>query len=78
VIKELTNERLDIIESILKSKKIQEFEIFFVEKNIYETIFLKDKAENEREINDFEYYIRILTQKENKTANFLQKQIFPL
>jgi len=68
VIKELTNERLDIIESILKSKKIQEFEIFFVEKNIYETIFLKDKAENEREINDFEYYIRILTQKENKTG----------
>ena len=68
MIKELTNERLDIIESILKSKKIQEFEIFFVEKNIYETIFLKDKAENEREINDFEYYIRILTQKENKTG----------
>ena len=68
MIKELTNERLDIIESILKSKKIQEFEIFFVEKNIYETIFLKDKAENEREINDFEYFIRILTQKENKTG----------
>ncbi len=61
-------ERLDKIEAILKSKKIQEFEIFFVEKSIFETIFLKDKAENEREISDFEYFIRILTQKENKTG----------
>ena len=61
-------ERLDRIEAILKSKKIQEFEIFFVEKNIFETIFLKDKTENEREISDYEYFIRILTQKENKTG----------
>jgi len=61
-------ERLDKIEAILKSKKIQEFEIFFVEGDIYETIFLKDKTENEREISDFEYFIRILTQKENKTG----------
>jgi len=61
-------ERLDKIEAILKSKKIQEFEIFFVEGSIYETIFLKDKTENEREINDFEYFIRVLTQKENKTG----------
>ena len=61
-------ERLDRIEAILKSKKIQEFEIFFVEKSIYETIFLKDKTENQREISDFEYFIRILTQKENKTG----------
>ena len=61
-------EKLDRIEAILKSKKIQEFEIFFVEKSIYETIFLKDKTENEREISDFEYFIRLLTQKENKTG----------
>jgi len=61
-------ERLDKIEAILKSKKIQEFEIFSVKKSIYETIFLKDKTENEREISDFEYFIRILTQKENKTG----------
>ncbi len=61
-------EKLDRIEAILKSKKIQEFEIFFVEKNIFETIFLKDKAENEREISDFEYFLRILTQKEDKTG----------
>jgi len=61
-------ERLDKIESILKSKKIQEFEIFSVKKSIYETIFLKDKTENEREISDFEYFIRILTQKDNKTG----------
>jgi len=61
-------ERLDKIETILKSKKIQEFEIFFVKGSIYETIFLKDKTENEREISDFEYFIRILTQKENNTG----------
>jgi len=61
-------ERLDRIEAILKSKKIQEFELYFVEKNIFETIFLKDKTENEREISDFEYFLRILTQKEDKTG----------
>ncbi|MHA1233949.1 MAG: metallopeptidase TldD-related protein [Promethearchaeota archaeon] len=61
-------EKLDRIEAILNSKKIQEFEIFFVEKNIFETIFLKDKTENEREISDFEYFIRILTQKDNNTG----------
>ena len=65
---EMSIEKLDRIEAILKSKKIQEFEIFFVEKSIYETIFLKDKTENEREISDFEYFIRLLTQKENKTG----------
>jgi PmbA protein len=65
---EMSIERLDRIEAILKSKKIQEFEIFFIEKNIFETIFLKDKIENEREINDYEYFLRILTQKENKTG----------
>jgi len=65
---EVLIEKLDRIEAVLKSKKIQEFEIFFVEKCIFETIFLKDKTENEREICDFEYFIRILTQKENKTG----------
>ena len=61
-------ERLEKIEAVLKSKKIQEFEIYFVEKKIFETIFLKDKPENERELYDFEYFIRILTQKENTTG----------
>jgi len=64
----MSTERLDRIEAILKSKKIQEFEIYLVEKSMYETIFLKDKAENEREISDFEYFLRILTQKENGTG----------
>jgi len=64
----VSSERLDRIEAVLKSKKIQEFELYFVEKNIFETIFLKDKIENEREISDFEYFIRILSQKENKTG----------
>jgi len=65
---EVSIDRLDRIENILKSKKIQEFEIYFIEKSIYETIFLWDKVDNEREISDFEYFVRILTQKENKTG----------
>jgi predicted Zn-dependent protease len=65
---EMSIEKLDRIEAVLKSKKIQEFEIFFIEKSIFETIFLKDKPENEREISDSEYFIRILTQKENQTG----------
>jgi len=68
VIEEMSVERLEKIEAVLKSKKIQEFEIYFVEKKIFETIFLKDKPENERELYDFEYFIRILTQKENTTG----------
>ncbi|MHA2287246.1 MAG: metallopeptidase TldD-related protein [Promethearchaeota archaeon] len=61
-------EKLNRIEAILNSKKVQEFEIFLIEKNIFETIFLKDKPDNEREISDFEYFIRILTQKSNETG----------
>ena len=68
MIKEVSIEKINKIEAILKSKNIQEFEIFFVEKGMYETIFLKDKTENERDIRDFEYFIRILTQKEDKTG----------
>ena len=64
----MSTEMLDRIEAVLKSKQIQEFEIYFVQKSIYETIFLKNKTENEREVRDFEYFIRILTQKENKTG----------
>lgn len=64
----MSTEKLDRIEAILKSKQIQDFEIYLVQKSIYETIFLKNKTENEREISDFEYFIRILTKKEKKTG----------
>jgi PmbA protein len=64
----MSNEKLDLIENILKSKKIEEYEIFLVKKAIVETMFLKTKPENEREINYFEYFIRTLTQKEDRTG----------
>lgn len=64
----MSNERLDLIEKGLKSKNIEEYEIYLVEKNIFETIFLKNQAENEREIRDFEYFIRILSQKKDGTG----------
>jgi len=64
----MSNERLDLIEKGLNSKNIEEYEIYLVEKNIYETIFLKNQADNEREIRDFEYFIRILSQKKDETG----------
>ncbi len=64
----MSNERLDLIEKGLISKNIEEYEIYLVEKNMYETIFLKNQPENEREIRDFEYFIRILSQKKDETG----------
>jgi predicted Zn-dependent protease len=64
----MSTEKIDLIEKELKLKEIVEYEIFLREKAVYETIFLKDKSDNEREINDFEYFIRILSQKDNETG----------
>ncbi len=64
----MINVKIDLIEKNLKAKNIKEYEIFFVEKEIYETIFLKNKPETEREVEDFEYFIRVLTQKGDQTG----------
>jgi PmbA protein len=64
----MDEKQIDIIENNLKLKNIQEYEILFIDKMNYETIFLKSNSETEREINDFEYFIRILTQKEDQTG----------
>jgi len=64
----VTNEKLNQIENILKSQKIEEYEIYLVEKNLFETILLKNTRDVEREITDFEYFIRILSQRENGTG----------
>ncbi|TFG27307.1 MAG: TldD/PmbA family protein [Promethearchaeota archaeon] len=66
--KNLNVESIDLIEKRLKSKKIQEYEIYFVEQDIYETEFLKNKIYAIREVTDIEYVIRILTQKGNETG----------
>lgn len=64
----MSSEKLDLIGAVLKSKKIEEYEIFLVKKAIVETMFLKNNIENEREIEYFEYFIRTLTQKEDRTG----------
>jgi PmbA protein len=64
----MSTEKLAIIEKSLKEKNIEQYEIYFIEKNIFETIFIKDNPETEREVEDFEYFIRILTQKGDQTG----------
>ncbi|MFX0059588.1 MAG: hypothetical protein ACFE8J_14925 [Candidatus Heimdallarchaeota archaeon] len=59
---------LNKIEDIIKKKKIREYEILLVENDTYETIFKKNKGENEREIFDYEYTIRTLNQKVDGTG----------
>ncbi len=69
----MSNEKLELIEKSIKSKNIEEYEIFLVERNAYESIFLKNKIDNVRDISDFEYIVRILSQKESKTGIGLVK-----
>ena len=64
----MQNDKIDLIEKSLKLKNIEEYEILFVDRMNYETIFLKANPETKREIKDFEYIIRILTQKGDQTG----------
>jgi len=64
----MSNEKLNLIESGLKKKGISEYEIYLVDQKLYETIFLKTEPDNERQANSFEYFIRILNQKEDETG----------
>ena len=61
-------DKLNIIENVLKSQNIEEYEIFLVKRNIFESMLLKNKRDLEREITDFQYFIRILSQREDKTG----------
>ncbi|MFX1418377.1 MAG: metallopeptidase TldD-related protein [Promethearchaeota archaeon] len=64
----MSQEKLDLLEQQIKSKNIAEYEIFLIDRKNFESIFLKEKVDNEREISEFEYVLRILTQKENQTG----------
>ena len=66
--KKVSVEAIEVIEKSLKSKKIREYEIFFLEQDVYETEFLKHKIDAVREVNDIEYVMRILTQKGDETG----------
>ncbi len=67
------NEKIDVIEKEIKKKDISDYEIFLVDGKSYESIFLKDNVDNERDVNDFKYFLRILTHKEDKTGIGLVK-----
>lgn len=64
----MDNENLDLIESRLISRKVEEYEIFYTKTKAYESIFLKDKIETERDINENEYVLRILSHKQDQTG----------
>ena len=64
----MSDDKISIIEDCIKSKNIQDYEIFLVDRTAFESIVLKDKVDNNREIKDFEYTLRILSQKENETG----------
>ncbi|MFX0147112.1 MAG: metallopeptidase TldD-related protein [Candidatus Hodarchaeota archaeon] len=59
---------LDIIEKRLKANKVEEYEIFLIDRDIFESIFLKSSVDNEREISNSEYFLRILHQNEEHTG----------
>jgi predicted Zn-dependent protease len=67
------NEKIEIIEKEIKNKDITDYEIFLVDGKSYESIFLKNNVDNERDVNDFKYFLRILTHKEDKTGIGLVK-----
>jgi PmbA protein len=64
----MTNEKIEVIERILHSRKVQEYEIYLTERKAYESIFLKDKVDKDRDISNFDYVLRILSQKANNTG----------
>jgi PmbA protein len=61
-------EKIGLIEERLNKKGIEEYEIFFVEKNVVETQFLKDKIDTNRNIIEDDYVLRILSQQDDKTG----------
>jgi len=59
---------LELIEKIIKAKNISEYEIYLLESKVYEIQFLKEKIESERQVNDLDYFIRILNQRNKGTG----------
>lgn len=59
---------LDLIEKIINAKEISEYEIYLLSSEIYETQFLKDRIESERQVNDLSYFIRILDNRNEGTG----------
>lgn len=69
------NQKVELIENSLQLKKIQDYEIFFIEGRAIESIFLKDQVDNERDVKHSEYIIRILSQRGDQTGIGIIKEI---
>lgn len=59
---------LELIEKAIKAKNVSEYEIYLLESKVYEIQFLKEKIESERQVNDLDYFIRILNQRNEGTG----------
>ena len=64
----MNNEKVELIRKAIQSKNVEEYEIYLISQQIYETQFLKNQIDSEREINDLEYIIRILSQRNIETG----------
>ncbi|MFW9896320.1 MAG: TldD/PmbA family protein [Candidatus Thorarchaeota archaeon] len=64
----MSNEKIEFLEKALKSYRVEEYEIYLTNGMAYESIFLKDKVDKVREINSYDYTIRILDQREQETG----------
>lgn len=64
----MSSEKLDLIESNLKAKNIEEYEIYLIEKEIFETIYLKTNPDIERQAKGIKYFLRVLDQNPDSTG----------
>lgn len=64
----MSNNEIELIEKRLKEKKVEEYEIFYIERQIYETHFLKNALDTQRKTFENDYVLRILNQKGENTG----------
>ncbi|MFW9821967.1 MAG: metallopeptidase TldD-related protein [Candidatus Thorarchaeota archaeon] len=64
----MSDEKVGLIEKILKSNGVKEYEIYLTNGMAYESIMLKYKIDKVREINSYDYVLRILDQREQETG----------
>ncbi|MBN1214274.1 MAG: TldD/PmbA family protein [Candidatus Lokiarchaeota archaeon] len=59
---------LDLLEKKIKNSNVEDYDIYFLESKVFETQFIQNETESERDINTIQYFIRILEQKGDKTG----------
>ncbi|MBD3213494.1 MAG: hypothetical protein GF311_12875 [Candidatus Lokiarchaeota archaeon] len=66
-------ENLELIEKVIKSKDISDYEIYLIESEIYEIEFIKANVDSERQVNDLDYFIRLLDKEDEKSGMGIAK-----